>query len=122
MGEIYERIYEVHPTKPKISTDGLQACARLIKEARMTIAQASAMMEAHYGAPLGTAASGDEAGQLELQDLVDRMTAGSTTGNRLARLEDAAMIEAALVIADLKNVAPLNSPAALRTLLSVPTR
>lgn len=122
MGEIYERVYEVHPTKPKISTDGLQACARLVKSAAMTVAQASDMMAAHYGASLGSAATGDEAGQVELQDLVNRMATGSATGNRITRLEDAALIEAALVIADLRDVAPLDSPAALRAILGVPNR
>ena len=29
MGELYERLLGQHPTKDKISTDGLQACVRL---------------------------------------------------------------------------------------------
>ena len=133
MGELYERILEVHPTKPKISTDGLQACMRLIRAGLMTVDQADAMFLEHYGGALGTAPSGNEAGRAEASDLLATIpqvtqAPGGTTAQRLTRLEQqadqsiaAARIEAVLVIADLVQP-PFDTPAKLRTVFGVQDR
>jgi hypothetical protein len=121
MGELYERILEVHPTKDKISTDALQACMRNIRRGIMTVDQADTLFEVHYGGALGTAQTGDEAGRREANDLLATIPTGSTTAQRFDRIEALANIEAVLVVADLKQ-APFDTPAAIRTALGVPDR
>jgi hypothetical protein len=121
MGELYERILGQHPSKPKISTDGLQACMRLIRSGQMTVNQADQMFADHYGGALGTSATGNNAGRTEATDLLNTIPTGSTTNNRLDRIERAALIEAVLVIADLRQP-PFDTPAALRTVFGVPDR
>lgn len=121
MGELYERILEIHPTKPKISTDGLQACMRLIRAGLMTVDQADALFAEHYGGALGTAVTGNNAGRQEAADLLATIPQGSTTAIRLDRIEAAARIEAIFVVADLAQP-PFDTPAALRIALGVPDR
>lgn len=121
MGELYERLLDQHPSKPKISTDGLQACMRHFRSGAMNITQIDAFFAAEYGAALGTAASGDDAGRVEAQDLLATIPTGTTTTARLDRIERLATIEAVLVIADTKT-APFNTPALLRTAFGVPNR
>jgi hypothetical protein len=113
MGELYERLLEQHPTKPKISTDGLQAALVLQRQGIMTIAQVNQMFADNYGGALGTAASGFEAGRQEAADLVAWLTAGNATGD----LQRAALLERVLVMADIR-AAPVNTPAGIRAALS----
>lgn len=113
MGELYERLLEQHPTKPKISTDGLQAALVLQRQGIMTIAQVNQMFADNYGGALGTAASGFEAGRQEAADLVAWLTAGNATGD----LQRAALLERVLVMADIRAV-PVNTPAGIRAALS----
>ncbi len=121
MGELYERLLGQHPSKPKISTDGLQACMRLIRGGQMTVAQADALFLAHYGAAFGQAAAGGDAGRTEVTDLLNTISTGTATAARLDRIERTALIEAVLVVADLRQ-APFDTPAALRTAFGVPDR
>jgi hypothetical protein len=121
MGELYERLLDQHPTKAKISTDQLQACMRHFRSGAMTVAQIDALFLDQYGSTLGQAATGDDAGRVEIQDLLATIPTGTTTTARLDRIERLAMIEAVLVIADTRT-APFNTPAALRTAFGVPNR
>ena len=121
MGELYERLLGQHPTKAKISTDGLQACMRHFRSGTMTVAQIDAFFAAEYGGPLGQAATGNDAGRVEIQDLLATIPTGTTTTNRLDRIERLALIEAVLVIADTRT-APFNTPALLRAAFGVPDR
>ena len=121
MGELYERILGVHPTKPKISTDGMQACMALIFTNHMTVAQADALFAEHYGGPLGTATTGGEAGRQEATDLRATIPTGATTANQLARIQRMDLIERIFVIADLRQ-APFDTPAGIRSALGVPDR
>lgn len=121
MGELYERLLGQHPTKPKIYTDGLQACMRHFRTGAMTVAQIDAYFEQECGAPFGTAATGNDAGRQEAQDLLATIPTGNTTTNRLDRIERLALIEAVLVIADVR-AAPFDTPAALRAAFGVPDR
>jgi hypothetical protein len=121
MAELYERLLGVHPTKDKVSTDGLQACMRLFRGGQMNEAQINALFEAHYGGAFGTAQTGDEAGRREVQDLLATIPTGATTTNRLDRIERSSLIEAVLIVADLKQ-APFDTPAGLRTAFGVPDR
>lgn len=116
MGELYERLLDQHPTKPKISTDGLQACMRLVRQGLMTVDQADALFQTHYGGALGTDATGDNAGRVEANDLIAWLPTGTTTTNRLDRIERAATIEAVLVVVDLRQP-PFDTPGAIRTAL-----
>lgn len=121
MGELYERLLDEHPTKPKISTDGLQACMRLIRANLMTVPQANQLFIENYGGALGPDATGSNAGMIEAADLFGTIPTGSTTVLRLSRLEQSALIESVLVIADTKS-APFNTPALLRAAFGVPDR
>lgn len=118
MGELYERLLDQHPSKPKISTDGFQACLRLFISGTMNLAQISQLMADHYGAPLGTDSTGSNAGQTEAGDVLAWVNAdnGTTTAARLQRLERSAILEAVLVVVDLRQ-APLDTPAAVRAAL-----
>lgn len=121
MGELYERLLDQHPTKAKMSTDGLQACIRHFRSGSMTIEQIDALFADHYGGPLGIAQTGNEAGRREAQDLLATIPTGTTTVLRLDRIERLATLEAVLVVADLRQP-PFDTPAALRTALGVPDR
>lgn len=115
MGELYERVLGVHPTKDKISTDGLQAALVLRRQGVMTDAQVNQMLIDNYGSALGVAASGSEAGRQEAMDLVAWLTAGNATQD----LQRAALLERVLVMADIR-AAPVNTPVGIRgALLSV---
>jgi hypothetical protein len=130
MGELYERILSQHPrqtphpdSKNKILTDVLQACIRLQRAGIMTVDQIDALFELHTGSALGTAATGDDAGRQEVLDLIATVPTGTTTTNRLDRIERLALIEAVLVVSDLTPpVAPLHTPAGIRTALGVQDR
>lgn len=127
MGELYERILGVHPTKPKISTDLMQACMRLLRAGVVSVAECDVLFGNHYGAALGVDATGPLAGRVEAQDLLATIPTGATTANRLDRIERASLIEAVFVVADLaqdpaKADQVLNTPAKLRTALGVPDR
>jgi hypothetical protein len=133
MGELYERLLDQHPTKAKIYTDGLQACMRHFRAGRMTIDQIDAYFASQMGQPLGTAATGSEAGRTEAQDLLATIpqvtqAPGGTQAQQTTRLNQQmaqiiklADIESILVMADTQT-APFNTPAALRTALGVPDR
>ena len=113
MGELYERWLDMHPSKPKISTDGMQACLILRRQGLMTEQQMNDMLAANYGATLGTAASGNDAGRQEAVDLVNWLTAGNATQD----LQRAALLERVLVMVDLK-APPFNTPAGIRGALN----
>ncbi len=113
MGELYERLLDIHPTKPKISTDGLQAALVLRRQGVMTDNQVNQMFTDNYGGALGTAQTGDEAGRVEAADLVSWLTAGNATQD----LQRAALLERILVMVDVR-AAPVNTPAGIRTALN----
>lgn len=113
MGELYERILGTHPTKDKISTDGIQAALVLRRQGVMTEAQVNQMLTDNYGSALGTDASGSNAGRQEAVDLVAWLTAGNATQD----LQRAALLERVLVMADIK-AAPVNTPAGIRAALN----
>ena len=121
-GELYERLLGQHATKPKIHTDGLQACMRLFRlsqlsggAAGMTVDQIDALFEAQCGAALGTSSSGPNAGRQEVADLLAVLPNRSSTANRLDLIERSAVIEAVLVVADYTPAqAPYDTPANLR--------
>lgn len=124
MGELYERLLDMHPSKDKISTDGLQACIRHYQAGRMTLEQIDAFMADNYGGALGVEQTGDNAGRREAGDLLAAITngaSGTTVADRVTRVERMAILEAVLVIADTRST-PFNTPAALRTVLGVPDR
>lgn len=111
----------MHPNKPKISTDGLQACIRHFQAGRMTLEQIDAFMADNYGSALGTAQTGDNAGRREANDLLSAITAGATgttVQDRVTRMERMANLEAVLVIADVR-AEPFNTPAELRAAFGV---
>jgi hypothetical protein len=113
VGELYERVLGEHPTKPKISTDGLQAALVLRRQGVMTDAQVNQMFADHYGGALGTAPSGSDAGRQEAADLVSWLTAGNATQD----LQRAALLERVLVMVDLR-AAPVNTPTGIRGALN----
>lgn len=121
MGELYERILEQHPTKPKIAVHAFQAIVAEQRRGSLTVAQAQAILTSEYGGPLGNATSGDEAGVAEVQDLLATVPTGTTTANQLARIARLQEISDVLLLADLA-VPPYDTPAALRTRLGVQTR
>jgi 3-hydroxyacyl-CoA dehydrogenase len=124
MGELYERLLNMHPSKDKISTDGLQACIRHFQAGRMTLEQIDTFMLDNYGAALGTAQTGENAGRREASDLLAAITngaSGTTTADRLTRIERMATLESVLVIADVR-AEPFNTPGELRAVFGVPDR
>jgi hypothetical protein len=127
-GELYERLLGTHPNqspdpakKDKISTDGFQAAAQLVKLGRMTLDQMNALFQREYGSQLGVMGvpfaqqptSGPNAGLNEANDLVTWMNAGNATGD----LQRAALLERILVMADVR-AAPFDTPAGIRSALN----
>lgn len=120
MGELYERILGMHPTKPKIGVHALEAIIAEQRRGALTVAQADGILATEYGGGLG-AGVGDEAGRQEVVDLLATIPTGTTTTNRLDRLERILQIEQVFLLADLR-LAPYDTAAALRTRMGVPTR
>lgn len=121
MGELYERILEVHPNKPKIAVHALQALVAEQRRGTLTVAQAQNILNVEYGGALGTGGSGDEAGVQEVTDLLATVPTGSTTANQLSRIARLQEISDVFLLADLV-IPPYDTPEALRTRLGVPTR
>lgn len=121
MGELYERILGIHPTKDKIGVHALQAIVAEQRRGSLTVAQANTILAAEYGGALGTASSGDEAGQQEVADLLATVPTGTTTVNQLSRIARLQEIQDVFLLADLR-IAPYDTAANLRTRLGVQTR
>jgi len=117
MGELYERILRLHPTKDKIAVHALLAICAEQSRGVLTTAQANNIIAEEYGQTLGAAQTGNDAGLREAGDLIATVTAVAAA-SRAAKIIE---IEEVLLLADL-GIAPYDTPAALRTRLGVPDR
>lgn len=121
MGELYERLLDVHPTKGKIAAHALLALVGEQRRGALTTAQAQNILMLEYGGALGTDATGSNAGMQELVDLLGTVQTGATTGNQLSRLARLAEVQDVLLLADLR-ITPYATPVELRTRFGVPDR
>lgn len=105
----------VHATRPKIPIHQFQSIAAEWARGNMTGTQANTAIQIVSGIGL------DATEQTEAQDLVTTVPTGITVDNKADRALRLQEIDHVLLIAD-TGLPPLNTPAAVRTRLGVPTR
>lgn len=114
MPELYERLTGTHTDgRPKLPVHQLQALIAENQRGQWTAAQGIAYLEL----------SATE--QQEVVDLVGTIPGGSTTANQVQRALKLLEIDQVLLLAEHtvpSGIAPLNTTAAVRTRLGVPTR
>lgn len=119
MAGLYERLTGTHPTRRKIPVHQFQSITAEWARGNATGAQAQAMIAGLSGDPL------DATEQLEAQDLVATVPTGATTANQAARALRLLEIDQVLMLSEVtvrQGLAPLDTTAAVRARLGVPTR
>jgi hypothetical protein len=117
MPSLYERILEVHPTRPKIPVDTLFSVIGERQRGQVTVDQADAVIATESGG-FGL----DTVERQEVADLLATIPGGNTTAARLDRNDRIREIRDVFLLCDQRHPPHYDTPANVRARLGVPTR